>query len=232
MSAAATGAHVPVAALLGAIGCAAASPYLARLTTSVPDRTLAQWWTGLPVTRSRVVVTAVVGTMLGALAGAAAGLGALLPAFVALALVCAPLVVIDYEVHRLPNRLVYVAVAGESVLLTVAAVAQNDWHRWLRGLEAAAAVLAVLFLLALASPRSFGLGDVRLGGVLGGYLGWFGWGYVYYGIFAGFLLGAVVSLALIATRRAGLKTAIAFGPMLIFGALLVLAFDLVPAFAG
>ena len=231
MSAAATGAHVPVAALLGALVCVAGSPYLARLTASAPDRERSRWWTGAPVGHRRTAVTAAVAAGLGALAGAAAGLGALLPAFVVLALVCAPLVVIDYQLHRLPNRLVYTAVAGEVVLLTVAALAQDDWHRWLRGLEGAAAVFAVLFLLAFASPRSFGLGDVRLGGLLGGYLGWFGWAYVYYGIFGGFLLGAVISIVMIVGGRAGMKTKIAFGPMLIVGALVVLAFDLVPSFA-
>jgi leader peptidase (prepilin peptidase)/N-methyltransferase len=85
-------------------------------------------------------------------------------------------------------------------------------------------VFAVLFLIAFISPRSFGFGDVKLGGLLGGYLGWFGWLYVYYGIFGGFLLGAVVAVALLATRRASLKSALAFGPMLILGALIVLAF--------
>jgi leader peptidase (prepilin peptidase)/N-methyltransferase len=63
---------------------------------------------------------------------------------------------------------------------------------------------------------------------MGGYLGWFGWAYVYYGVFAGFLLGAVLAVGLLATRRATMKTAIPFGPMLVVGPLIVLAFDLVP----
>jgi len=69
---------------------------------------------------------------------------------------------------------------------------------------------------------------VKLGGALGVYLGWFGWYYVYYGIFAGFLLGSIVALVMIAARRATLKTAVAFGPMLIVGALLVMALHLSP----
>jgi leader peptidase (prepilin peptidase)/N-methyltransferase len=89
-------------------------------------------------------------------------------------------------------------------------------------------VYVVLFLLAVASPRSFGMGDVKLGGILGGYLGWFGWAHVYYGVFAGFVLGAVLAIGLLAGRRANMKTAIPFGPMLIVGPLVVLAFDLVP----
>jgi leader peptidase (prepilin peptidase)/N-methyltransferase len=113
----------------------------------------------------------------------------------------------------------------------LAAAEQDAWPHLLRAVEGGAAVFAVLFLLALISPRSFGLGDVKIGGVLGGYLGWVGWGYVYYGIFAGFLLGALVAVGILISRRGTMKTAIPFGPTLILGPLLVLAFDLVPSFA-
>ena len=212
----------------GAACCLAASPYLARLTLTVPDREDRRWWRGRTASRGRLAVTAAIATVLGALGGAAAGWTALLPAFVALALSCAPLVVIDFEEHRLPNRLVFTAAGAAAVLLTLAAAVRHEWTPWLRGVEGAAAVFAMLFLLAVISPRSFGFGDVKLGAVLGGYLGWAGWLQVYYGIFAGFLLGALVALVLLATRRASLKTAMAFGPMLVLGSLLVLAFDLAP----
>lgn len=226
-------------ALLGAVAgagvcagvCIAASPYLARLTLSVPDRDEPAWWRGRPAGRQRLAWTALCAAGLGLLAGAAAGRDALLPAFTALAATTAPLVVIDFEHHRLPNRLVGTAAAAGAILLALAALVRRDWHALLRAGEGAAAVYAVLYLLAFASPRSFGFGDVKLGGVLGGYLGWFGWSYVYYGIFAGFLLGMAVAVALLATRRASRKTALAFGPMLVFGSLIVLAFDLVPSFA-
>jgi leader peptidase (prepilin peptidase)/N-methyltransferase len=221
----------PLATGVAAAVCVAASPYLARLTLSVPEREHPRWWRGEAAGRRRVLLTALAAAVLGALAGAAAGWTALLPAFVLVALCGAPLIVIDFEHHRLPNRLVFSAAAGGAVLLTAAAAVRGDWHAWLRGVEAAAAVFAVLFLLAFISPRSFGFGDVKLGAVLGGYLGWFGWLDVYYGIFAGFLLGALVALALLATRRASLKTAMAFGPMLLLGALVVLAFDLTPSLA-
>ena len=52
---------------------------------------------------------------------------------------------------------------------------------------------------------------------------------MFYGIFAGFLLGSVVAIALLLARRGTRKSAIAFGPMLLAGPLIVLAFDLVPA---
>lgn len=86
-------------------------------------------------------------------------------------------------------------------------------------------VYLVLFALALISPKAFGLGDVRLGAVLAGYLGFRSWPLVYVGLFAGFVLGAVIAVGLLVTRRATRTTAIPFGPMLVLGALLVLALN-------
>ena len=81
---------------------------------------------------------------------------------------------------------------------------------------AAGVEFAALFVLNLVSPRSFGLGDVKLGGVLGRVprlvrlavrcCG---------GSFVGFVLGAVVSVALVAARRATMRTAVPFGPALV-----------------
>jgi leader peptidase (prepilin peptidase) / N-methyltransferase len=221
-----------IGCIAGAAACGLAAPLVARLSLSVPDRDNAEWWRGLPASGRRVRVTALVGLGLGALAGAAAGWSALLPAFIALAVLCTPLVLIDFEQHRLPNRLVFPALGAGAVLLALAAAIRHDWSQYLRAVEGGAAVFAVLFGLAFALPRSFGYGDVKLGGVLGGYLGWFGWSSVYYGIFAGFVLGMLVALVLLATRRASLKTAMAFGPMLVVGTLLVLAFDISPSLGG
>ncbi len=209
-------------AAVGAAVCLAASPYLAALTGTVPDRDNARWYRASTASGQRRRATAAVALVVGALAGAAAGWSALLPALVALALFAAPLIVIDYEQHRLPNRLVYPAALSAAALLALAAAIRHGWPDYLRAVEAAAACYAVLFVLMFLAPRSLGWGDVRLGGVLGGYLGFLSWLSVYYGIFAGFLLGALVAAVLLATRRATLKTAVAFGPMLILGALLVL----------
>lgn len=219
-------------AVLGAAATVAAAPYLAGLTLSVPERHQPGWWRGRPATTRRRLVTAGVGVVLGGLAGAAAGWGALFPAYLALALFGTPLLIIDVERHRLPDRLMLPALAAAVVLLAVAAAVQDDWPAYLRSVEAGVAVFVVLFVLAFAAPRSFGFGDVKLGGLLGGYLGWFGWLTVYYGIFCGFLIGLVVALALLVTRRASLKSAMAFGPMLLLGALVVLAFGLSPDVGG
>jgi leader peptidase (prepilin peptidase) / N-methyltransferase len=208
--------------------CLAASPYLARLTLTVADRGEATWYRGVAPSWRRLAVTTGIGLVLGALAGGAAGFSALLPAFVLLALTSTPLIMIDCEHHRLPNRLVYPMAAGAIVLLVIAAASRDGWPALLRSVEGGAAVFAVLYTIMFVSPRSFGYGDARLGGVLGLYLGFHSWAAVSYGILGGFVLGAAVAIVLLAARRATRKTAIAFGPMLVLGTLLVLAFDLTP----
>lgn len=206
--------------------CLAAAPYLAGLTLTVPERDDARWPRPVRASVRRIAGTALAAGGLGLLAGAAAGLSALLPASLVLALLGAPLIVIDVEHHRLPNRLVVPAAAAALLLLCLAAAVRGEWPDYLRALEAGAVVYAALFAIMFASPRSFGWGDVKLGGVLGLYLGYHSWTAVLYGIFAGFVLGTLVALALLVTGRATRKTPIAFGPMLVLGTLLVLAVDL------
>ena len=68
---------------------------------------------------------------------------------------------------------------------------------------------AVAFAVGVARRRAVartasGFGDVKLLGLLGLVLGWVGWGVLLAGVFLGLLTGALVSLVLLATRRAGL----------------------------
>lgn len=211
------------ATALSAAVAAVAAAYLARLTISVPDQHAVAWWLGKPAGYRRWVCTLTVAVPLGALAGYAAGWTGVLPAFLLLALIAAPLVVIDIEHNRLPNRLVYAALIGELALLAVAGVVFSDWHAYVRGLEAALGVFVALYLLAFAVPSGLGLGDVKLATVLAAALGWVGWRPVYLGIALAFLLSGVAAAVLLVTRRASLRSAIPFGPMLILATFVVLA---------
>jgi leader peptidase (prepilin peptidase) / N-methyltransferase len=216
------------ATALAALVVAVVSPYLARLTASVPNRKNVTWWRGRDApSTSRAAVVLVVGVLCGAAAGAAAAWSADWVAFVWLALVVTPLVVIDVEHHRLPDRLVVAGLGGGTILLGAATLVDGDGPALLRALGAVVAVFAFFGALTLAT--AFGFGDTKLAAVLAGYLGWLGWGYVLCGLMAGFVVGALVSLPLLLTRRVGLKTALPFGPALVAGALLVSAFGLVPA---
>ena len=102
--------------------------------------------------------------------------------------------------------------------LVAAAALSGDWGALGRAIAAGAALLAFYLVLALINPSGLGLGDVKLSGVLGMFLGWLGWPAVLAGTLAAFALNAAVALALLAARRVGAKSGIAFGPAMVLGA--------------
>ncbi|MGW1282722.1 prepilin peptidase [Streptomyces sp. NPDC002586] len=130
------------------------------------------------------------------------------------------LAVIDFRVQRLPDPLTLPLAAAALALLGLAALLPEHAGHWLTALYGALALGAGYFVLFLINPAGMGFGDVKLAVGMGAVLGWYGWATVLLGTFAGFLLGAVYGGALVVVRRAGRKTAIAFGPFLIAGAFL------------
>jgi leader peptidase (prepilin peptidase)/N-methyltransferase len=149
-----------------------------------------------------------------------AGLGWAVPAYLALGFVCVVLAVIDARTRLLPNRITYPAFPVLLGLLALASVGLGDLGRLARGLLAALAVGAFFLLLAMISPRSMGLGDVKLAPTLGLALGWLSWGAVAFGVFAAFLLGGLAGLAAIGLLGLTRKSMLPFGPWLVTGALL------------
>ena len=148
------------------------------------------------------------------------GLSPELPAYLYLGAVSLALALIDLDVRRLPNSIVlpsYVVGAG---LLALPAATGPDWPAAGRALLAMAVLFLVFFAIAYLYRGGMGLGDVKLAGVLGLYLGWLGWSSVVVGAFGGFLLGGLVGIALMVARRASRRTPVPFGPFMLAGALL------------
>lgn len=150
------------------------------------------------------------------------GLTLVLPAYLYLAAIGVALAAIDFDVRRLPNVIVLPSYLVAALLLTPAAAAHAAWWTAGRGLFAMAALLTFYFALASLYPGGMGVGDVKLAGLLGLYLGWLGWSWVWIGTFTGFLLGGLVGMALLVTGRADRKTAMPFGPYMLAGAMLAL----------
>jgi leader peptidase (prepilin peptidase)/N-methyltransferase len=74
------------------------------------------------------------------------------------------------------------------------------------------------------------MGDVKLAGVLGLFLGYLGFAPLIVGVFAAFLLGGLVGVGMLLTRRGTRRTAIPFGPWMLAGAWLgILAGDALAA---
>ena len=207
---------MPRSALLAAavLAALALGPWLARAAGRLSSRRL-----GVPATVLMTVVLAVL------LAGAAATAG-WRPALLGLGWAAAAGVVlaaVDLAAHRLPDVVTYPAAVVCAVAFVADAAVTGSWAALVRALLAAAASGAVAGLAWLAVPAGLGLGDVKLLALLGLVLGWAGWGLLLAGVFLGLVVGSVVSLVLIATRRAGWRTALPFGPPLLVGAVLAVA---------
>lgn len=126
---------------------------------------------------------------------------------------------IDLRVFRLPDVLTLPAVVGTAVLLGGAALLPGHDGSWPRALLGAVVSAAVYFVLFLVNPAGMGFGDVKLAPTLGLALAWYGWPALFAGTFAGFGLGAVAGLLLLAMGRADRRTPIPFGPFMLIGAL-------------
>jgi leader peptidase (prepilin peptidase) / N-methyltransferase len=150
------------------------------------------------------------------------GFSAELPAYLYLGAIGVALALIDIDVKRLPNVIVLPSYIVSAVLLAAAALVEQEWADLLRAGLGMAALYAFYFVLALVYPRGMGFGDVKLAGVLGGYLGWLGWAEVVSGGFLGFLFGGVVGGGLMLARRAGRRSMIPFGPFMLAGALVAI----------
>lgn len=170
-----------------------------------------------PVTRGSPWIELVTAALL---AGVAARFGwtAELPAYLYLAAIGVGLTVVDFRVHRLPDRVTLPSYVIGLALLGAAALGHGHPGWWVRALIGMAALYAFYFVLALVSPAT-GFGDIKLAGVLGMFLGFLGWGALLVGAFLGALYGALGGVGLMMFGRAGWRTRIPYGPYLIAGAL-------------
>lgn len=146
------------------------------------------------------------------------GAALFLVAYLYLAAVSVALALIDLDHHLLPNSIVLPSYLVGIVLLGAAGVLTGQYTALLSSVIGAAALFGFYFLLALVYPRGMGMGDVKLAGVLGLFLGFLGWQSIVIGAFAAFFLGGVFSIGLVLLRRASGRTAIPFGPWMLLGA--------------
>ena len=139
-----------------------------------------------------------------------------LVAFLYLAAISVVLAVIDLDTKRLPNSIVLPGYAVGAAMLGGAGILRGDLTALLTAVIGAAA--AALFFFVLYLIGGMGFGDVKLAGVVGLFLGFLGIPQLTVGIAAGFAIGAVVGIGLMALRGRSRKTAIPFGPWILAGA--------------
>lgn len=129
------------------------------------------------------------------------------------------LAVVDIREHRLPNRMVGIALFGCVALTGVLAIVTADGRVLLRAL--AASGVAVLAFAVAHLLGGMGMGDVKYAAVTGWALGTIGWSAVWWGHLLGFVAaGAVVVVGLVVSRMHR-RTAVPFGPFMGLGSLIV-----------
>jgi leader peptidase (prepilin peptidase) / N-methyltransferase len=137
--------------------------------------------------------------------------------FVVAAFFCAVLVAVTATdlTHRIiPNRIVVPAAA----VTLVAQTALEPSPQWTLGALGAS---GFLFAAVLAYPAGMGMGDVKLAGVMGLYLG----ASVAPALFVGFASGAVVGVAIALARGSSArKQGVPFGPFLALGGIVALLY--------
>ncbi len=164
-------------------------------------------------------VEAATGLLFAALAATQGAVPAL-PALLYVAAAGVALALIDLDHHRLPDAIVLPSYPVLVALLALAALRTDD-PPVARALLSAGIWLALYGGLWLGSAgRGMGAGDVKLSGLLGLLLGWLGWGPSVLGLFAGFVVGSVVGVALLCSGRVTRRARIAHGPFMLVGAAL------------
>jgi leader peptidase (prepilin peptidase)/N-methyltransferase len=131
---------------------------------------------------------------------------------IGLILLVVPIALIDLETRLIPNRLTLPG-AVLALALGLALDPSGEPGRLIAGVAAG----GFLLLAALAYPGGMGMGDVKLAGMMGLFLG----SAVAPALFIALLSGTAVGAVVIARKgpRAGRKTAVPFGPFLALGAI-------------
>ena len=140
-------------------------------------------------------------------------------ALLGLAVVTPSLWLTDVREHRLPNRITGPAALWMLVAAGVGSITQRSPDPLRDALLAGGLSLLVYGLLFVLSRGGFGMGDVKLGGVIGLALGLSPHAMTTAAaLVLGFVIGAGWSLGLVLTGRAGLRSHVAFGPFMLLGA--------------
>ncbi|MFV2039166.1 MAG: prepilin peptidase [Acidimicrobiales bacterium] len=206
-------------------------------------------WTLRPVTASfdaavpkRVPVTEILTGLLFGLAAAEYDDWRLVALFVFLAASVA-LSVVDLIQYRLPNLILFPAIAVSAAIIVIGQIAEGDAERLSYVLVGALLYSGILLLMHLISPAGMGFGDVKLGLLLGMFAGWVATSRfdavrsVMIALLIGSALGVVLGGGRILVARLGgrflpdpeegsagegwRRTTFPFGPPLMAGAILV-----------
>ena len=147
---------VALVAVAGAVVGWAMRPTLARFDAAVP---------------ARVPVPEVVTAAVFALAAAQYDDWRLLAMLVLLA-ACVALSIVDLRQYRLPNAVLFPAIAVAAGIIVIGELVDGDVDAIVSAAVAAVLYSGLLFVMHLINPAGMGFGDVKLAVLLGMFVGW------------------------------------------------------------
>ena len=136
---------------------------------------------------------------------------------VVLSTLSVPLTLIDLRIKRLPNVLTLFGFLGGIAIAIISAVLEKSPTVLYHCLLIILISTLVFFLIHQISKGGMGMGDVKLAAMLAALTCIFDWRVMFVGMFFAFLIGAVVGILMLITKKATRKSAIPFGPFMIFG---------------
>ncbi|MDY7100570.1 MAG: prepilin peptidase [Actinomycetota bacterium] len=153
-----------------------------------------------------------------AYAVAVVGWGLQAPVFAAWAALLVALARIDVATHKVPNKIIGPALVALFPAMALASAGDVTDGSALRALLGGVLAFVIYLVVHLGAPGSFGAGDVKASPVVTAPLAFMGWTPWWVGLVSGFILMAVVSAVLLATKRIGRTDRLPFVPFLALGA--------------
>jgi prepilin signal peptidase PulO-like enzyme (type II secretory pathway) len=130
--------------------------------------------------------------------------------------------IFDLKWYIIPDKVLFIAAGITAVFhlynFFLGLYSKDQALGFLFSATGACAFFLAIFLLTRG--RAMGFGDVKLAFFMGLFLGW---PKIIVALFLAFLIGAIIGLILIALKKKGLRSEIPFGPFLITGLFIALA---------
>lgn len=198
----------------------ALSPVTAAWTAALTQGQRSGWWRPRRVSAGRWATVTAVTAVLSLLSTP----GSPPVAWWLLAVGGGVLAVVDAQTQLLPARLLYPLAAVIAIALTAAAITDTAPAALLRAGLAAAAIGGLWLAVCFLSPRTTGLGDVRLVALTSGVLGFTSWADAWQGQVLTMLLAGLTAVVLMLITRGGPRRLVTMpmGPAMVAGAVLAL----------
>jgi leader peptidase (prepilin peptidase)/N-methyltransferase len=136
------------------------------------------------------------------------------------------IIFIDWEKQLILNKITYPAGIIALIILAVHTYVPNanlmpPEATLLNGVISGAALFAIFLLIILISPKAMGMGDAKLVALIGLVSGF---PLVVFSMMIGVVLGGIVAVILLATKKKGRKDVIPYGTFLGIGPIIALIF--------